>query len=120
MQLNIKYIVSVIAVIIAIIIVFYIFNKPQCNMIRPSNIKSSTANNTEIIDRLPLVREPTNILPANEIYQINYKNVNMVETNVEKELYTDDKPLYDMNSDKSLTPPDLNSTQRRVNFIEIA
>lgn len=68
------------------------------------------------VDRLPLVEENTHIIPANEIVQMNYKNCNEYNDQVEKELYTPDAPLFEKGP-TNLVPMDVNdSTHRRVNF----
>lgn len=72
-----------------------------------------------VVDRLPLVEENTFILPANEVVQMNYKDVNehIYKDQIEKELYTPDKPLFDQTGKVDLVPLDLNdSSHRRVNF----
>lgn len=72
-----------------------------------------------VVDRLPLVEENTFILPANEIVQMNYKDVNehLYKDKIEKELYTPDKPLFDQKGKVDLVPLDINdSSHRRINF----
>jgi hypothetical protein len=66
-----------------------------------------------VVDRLPLVEENPLILPANEIAQMNYKDVTV---KVEKELYTQDAPLF-TGGPTNLVPLDINdSAHRRINF----
>lgn len=70
-----------------------------------------------VVDRLPLVEENPLILPANEIAQMNYKDVSLYKDNVEKELYTPDAPLFPSNGPTNLVPLDINdSSHRRINF----
>jgi hypothetical protein len=72
--------------------------------------------NQPVVDRLPLVEETTSILPANEIQQMNYKDC-QYKDELEKELYTNDAPLFNENAPANITPPDINdSSHRRVNF----
>jgi hypothetical protein len=69
-----------------------------------------------LVDRLPLVVENTLIRPANEIVPMNYKDCSCKDE-VEKELYTNDAPLFLDKGPTNLVPLDLNdSTHRRVNF----
>jgi hypothetical protein len=71
--------------------------------------------NQLVVDRLPLVEENTSIVPANEIMQMNYKDCTYKDQ-VEKELYTNDSPLF-TNAQVTAVPLDLNdSTHRRINF----
>ena len=72
-----------------------------------------------VIDRLPLVEENPLILPANEIARMNYKDVHekIYKDTDEKELYTHDPPLFNLNGPINLVPLDINdSSHRRVNF----
>ena len=66
-----------------------------------------------ILDRQYLERENPSLLPANEIQQTNYKDWN---TTAEKEIYSSDAPLFNQQGPINLVTPDINSTQRRVNF----
>ena len=53
---------------------------------------------------------------ANEINQFPYKEL---ETNVVNEMYTVDAPLFDMTNKQPLVTPNIESSQRRVNFYEM-
>jgi hypothetical protein len=79
----------------------------------PPPLKKTNEQDSTVVDRLPLVAENPLILPANEIAQMNYKDVTV---NVEKELYTHDAPLF-TGGPTNLVPLDVNdSAHRRVNF----
>ena len=67
------------------------------------------------IDRQTLVKESPELIPANEVIQMNYKALDGVE-DLDKELYTNDKPLFNLNGPVNLVPLDLNGEHRRVNF----
>ena len=72
-----------------------------------------------VVDRLPLVVENPDIIPANEIVQMNYKDCNetVFKDEMEKEFYTKDAPLFAEKGPTTLVPIDLNDgTHRRVNF----
>jgi hypothetical protein len=72
-----------------------------------------------VLDRSALVVENTFIIPANELVQMNFKDVNdhPYKEHIEKELYTPDKPLFDQTGKVDLVPLDINdSSHRRVNF----
>ena len=75
------------------------------------------AKNVKILDRQPLIREPSELLPANEIIYTSAQKSWQPENNTspEKELYSNEAPLF-ASADAPLVAPDLNSTQRRVNF----
>ena len=53
---------------------------------------------------------------ANEISQFPYKEL---ETNVVNEMYTTDAPLFDTTNKQPLVTPNIESSQRRVNFNEM-
>jgi hypothetical protein len=77
---------------------------------------SRSQHELPLIDRMPLVEENTLIRPANEIAQMNFKDCNYKDE-VEKELYTNDAPLFNEKGPTNLVPLDINdSTLRRVNF----
>jgi hypothetical protein len=66
-----------------------------------------------VVDRLPLVEETTTIVPANEIVAMNYKGCQL--NSVEKELYTNDAPLFREKAEP-LVQLDVNAGQRRINY----
>ena len=73
------------------------------------------------LDRTPLDDESISLLPANEMIQLNYKDWPATGTgtstdNVDKELYANDKPLFNRTGKVDLVPLDVNGTNRRVNF----
>jgi hypothetical protein len=78
-------------------------------------MKKTAAMMATVIDRPPLVEEPIQLIPANEIYNLAYKNVDCKEN----ELYAPDAPLYSSSDRVNLVAPAINSTQRRVNFLEV-
>ena len=94
----------------------------------PDNINASTLTNANVnrsqqselvLDRPPLVEENAVIVPANEIIQMNYKDCNshLYKDKVEKELYTNDLPLFNEKGSASLVALDVNATgHRRINF----
>jgi hypothetical protein len=53
---------------------------------------------------------------ANEMHQFPYKEL---ETNVVNEMYTSDVPLFDNAHKQPMVTPDIESSQRRVNFYEM-
>ena len=84
-----------------------------------------TITDSEVLDRRPIIIEPPELLPANEIYATTEKgwttccssneNSNSMAT-ADKELYSDDAPMFEIVRPVNLVAPDLNSTARRVNF----
>jgi hypothetical protein len=67
------------------------------------------------LDRMYIEREIPSLLPANEEILTSYKDWTINGESVDKELYAKDSPLF--NKERvSLTPPDINGNQRRVNF----
>ena len=133
---------KIICLSIVVIVFYFIYNQPKtnkkmemkkrlrsaaelnANAIRKQNVyvNADQDTNTNVqrsqheqldIDRLPLVEENTHIIPANEIVQINYKGCH---STVEKEVYTEDAPLFDK-APSPLVPLDVNDTShKRVNF----
>ena len=84
-----------------------------------------TITDSEVLDRRPIIDEPPELLPANEIYATTQKgwttccssNVNRNSmAAADKELYSDDAPMFEIVRPVNLVAPDLNSTARRVNF----
>ena len=84
-----------------------------------------TITDSEVLDRRPIIVEPPELMPANEIYATyqkgwttccssNDNSRGMAEA--DKELYAADAPMFDMIRPINLVAPDLNSTARRVNF----
>lgn len=53
---------------------------------------------------------------ANEMHQFPYKEL---ETNVVNEMYTSDVPLFDNAHKQPMVTPDIEGSQRRVNFYEM-
>ena len=106
----------------------YYTNTPEMNANANAylNADANTNSNAQrfqkdelVLDRSALVVENTFILPANEVVQMNYKDVNdhPYKEQIEKELYTSDEPLFDQKSNVDLVPLDINnSSHRRVNF----
>ena len=86
----------------------------NADMTTGMNAKVQRSQKSQLdVDRLPLVEETSHIIPANEVLQTNYKDCN---SKLEKELYTEDAPLFNKES-SNIVPPDINdSTHRRVNF----
>ena len=83
-------------------------------LIVPSqSVQQPKQDDPTILDRQYLTRETPSLLPANEIQQTNYKDWN---TTAEKEIYSSDAPMFNQNGPINLVTPDINSTQRRVNF----
>ena len=76
---------------------------------------SCAMNPSKDIDRQPLVKEIPELISANEIIQMNYKGFDC-DCGVDKEFYTNDKPLFDLEGPVNLTPLDINGANRRVNF----
>ena len=84
-----------------------------------------TITDSEVLDRRPIIDEPPELLPANEIYATTQKgwttccssneNSNSMAA-ADKELYSDDAPMFEIVRPVNLVAPDLNSTARRVNF----
>jgi hypothetical protein len=100
--------------------------KTQRDLIKKQvEIKKISAAAAAVIDRPPLVEEPNQLIPANEIYNLAYKNVQAAGTSTGTGtgtcdcLYAPDAPLYPANERMNLVPPAINSPQRRVNFLEV-
>jgi hypothetical protein len=73
--------------------------------------------NRHILDNIiPLSSDSDDLLPANELKLMNYKDLENI--NSEKEVYTNDVPLFISNDcrNKKVVPIDLNSQHRRINF----
>ena len=90
------------------------------NNASPLNVDATTNANVNrsqqspmVVDRLPLVEETTTIVPANEIVAMNYKGCQL--NSVEKELYTNDAPLFREKAEP-LVQLDVNAGQRRINY----
>ena len=114
MEFNQKFILII---LLGLVIIIYSIMQYKTKLVAPikkNNAPASASASAPILDRLPLVRENPFIAPANEIYQANYKDWE----NVEHELYANDKPLFDLAGPVNLVAPDINSTRRRVNFVE--
>lgn len=73
--------------------------------------------NRQLLENIiPLPTDADPILPANEMNLTNYKDLENI--NAEKEVYTNDVPLFITNdgNNKKVNPLDVNSQHRRVNF----
>ena len=71
------------------------------------------------VDRQPLIIEYPTLLPANEATKLFYKDWPNGK-GVETEMYSNDAPLFNSTSEaRQLTPPDINSSQRRVGFWDV-
>jgi hypothetical protein len=134
MQYNLRQYKWLIALgIILIVIMVYFFQQeasavhlPRFKVEAPLVIAQPPVPN--IVDRVPLVREDTSILPANEVYKNTYKDWAKEEDklysndklNSNDKLYSNDAPLFPA-GDKpaALVAPNVNSPQRRVNFVEV-
>ena len=106
--------------------------KTQSDLIKKQVEIKNAAAAVAVIDRPPLVEEPNQLIPANEIYNLAYKNVPAAGTGAAGTgaagagaagtcdcLYAPDAPLYPANERMNLVPPAINSPQRRVNFMEV-
>lgn len=99
---------------------FQKFKPVTCSMGRPmptapaQAINVSAIDESKDIDRQTIVRESSELLPANEIIQTNYKAIG--ESGLDKEFYSSDAPLFNLNGPVNLTPMDINGANRRVNF----
>jgi hypothetical protein len=100
-------------------VVHLIYQMTKSQPIKPLEMKKQKIietrfqQNQPVVDRLPLVEENSTIIPANEIIQMNYKDCN---SQLDKELYTNDSPLFAPGS-TNLVPLDVNdSAHRRINF----
>ncbi len=70
-----------------------------------------------ILDRLPLNEEVAELIPANEVNINFHKDWQEGCGSNGNELYaTDVPPLFDLQGPINLVAPNLNSSQRRVNF----
>jgi hypothetical protein len=122
MQYNLRQYKWLIALgIILIVIMVYFFQQeasavhlPRFKVEAPLVIAQPPVPN--IVDRAPLVNEDPSILPANEVYKNTYKDW----AKEEDKLYSNDAPLFTA-GDKpaALVAPNVNSPQRRVNFVEV-
>ena len=88
----------------------------QRRVIVPDNEKTPTLE-CNILDRLPLNEEVAELIPANEVNINFHKDWQEGCGTNGNELYaTDVPPLFDLQGPINLVAPDLNSSQRRVNF----
>jgi hypothetical protein len=130
MQFNVKALLShrlLIAVsLIVVVIMVYFFRQEAASSHLPRFKPAAQAKlqpqpqpqpqpAAEILDRLPLVREDPFILPANEVYKDSYKDC----TTGDDTLYSKDAPLFKAGDKTDLVAPNINSPQRRVNFVEL-
>ena len=118
MQYNSKIVfISIVSILFVIFIVFTV-RKAKAKALHKKQTHQPEEHQPEehqpnILDRQYLERENPSLLPANEIQQTNYKDWN---TTAEKEIYSSDAPLFNQQGPINLVTPDINSTQRRVNF----
>lgn len=138
MKSNMKIMIPLLIIIAAGLIYLYFQDKkgpamqgpimqgPTMHMQGPEMPKGQiTITDSEVLDRRPIIIEPPELMPANEIYATyqkgwttccssNDNSKGMAEA--DKELYAADAPMFDMIRPVNLVAPDLNSTARRVNF----
>ena len=82
-----------------------------------------TITDSEVLDRRPIIDEPPELLPANEIYATTQKgwttccssneNSNSMAA-ADKELYSDDAPMFEIVRPVNLVAPDLKAARVRV------
>ena len=135
MKSNMKIMIPLLIIIAAGLIYLYFQDKKgpamqgpimHMHMQGPTMPKGQiTITDSEVLDRRPIIIEPPELMPANEIYATyqkgwttccssNDNSKGMAEA--DKELYAADEPMFDMIRPVNLVAPDLNSTARRVNF----
>jgi hypothetical protein len=118
MREKVKYGALFVCLVVLTYVAFQYFKPRTCSMGRPpieiKAIDVSAVNTTKDIDRQPIVRETPELLPANEIINMNFKAVG--ETGLDKEFYSSDAPLFNLSGPVNLTPLDINGPTRRVNF----
>ena len=145
--MNLKLVATVTSILTSVLIVyfFFIIMKPNTNeKVIPTYLKNgmgmhpkakTTATeindvfdpmldngydngiNRQLLENIiPLSTDADPILPANEMNLTNYKDLENI--NAEKEVYTNDVPLFITNdgNNKKVNPLDVNSEHRRVNF----
>ena len=135
MKSNMKIMIPLLIIIAVGLIYLYFQDKkmsgptmqePTMHMQGPEMPKGQiTITDSEVLDRRPIIIEPPELLPANEIYATTQKgwttccssneNSNSMAA-ADKELYSDDAPMFEIVRPVNLVAPDLNSTARRVNF----
>lgn len=127
MKINTK--MSTLILILFVIGILYFFSKEdkpvyaqarvqaeQRRVIVPENEKPPTLE-CNILDRLPLNEEVAELIPANEVNINFHKDWQEGCGSNGNELYaTDVPPLFDLQGPINLVAPNLNSSQRRVNF----
>lgn len=127
MQKNIKKIAFFALLCLIVYVVFTKYNNNNSNTakyIQQKKIMKEAASmptNTPIdlskdIDRQSLVKESTELVPANEVIQMNYKGLDGSVADLDKELFADDAPLFQLSGPVNLIPLDVNVEHRRVNF----
>jgi hypothetical protein len=109
---------NTVCILILAVVIYLIYQMSKPTQIKPipmnKIIETRSQQSQPILDRLPLVEETSTIIPANEIVQMNYKDCN---SQLDKELYTNDLPLFAEKGPVNLVPLDVNdSTHRRINF----
>ena len=143
--MNLKLIATVTSILTSVLLVyfFFIIMKPNTNeKVIPTDLKNGshhtkTETETDTLDEydpildngydnginrhildniIPLSSDADVLLPANELKLMNYKDLENI--NSEKEVYTNDVPLFISNDckNKKVVPIDLNSQHRRINF----
>jgi hypothetical protein len=122
MQFNIKSLLShhlLIAMLIVVFILIYFFQKEiessHLPRFKADKRSLSPSPSPHIVDREPLIREDPSIIPANEVYQTSYRDW----AGLDNTIYSKDVPLFNAGDKKKMDPPNINSQQRRVNFIEV-
>ena len=132
MKSNMKIMIPLLIIIAVGLIYLYFQDKkgpavqgPIPTMPGPTMQGQITITDSEVLDRRPIIDEPPELLPANEIYATTQKgwttccssneNSNSMAA-ADKELYSDDAPMFEIVRPVNLVAPDLNSTARRVNF----
>ena len=65
---------------------------------------------------VPLTNDESIFLPANELNQINYKNIDECQDKKQKDFFTKDAPLFSEQNKTKIKPINMNEEHRRVNF----
>lgn len=133
---------TIILGLVALGLIYYIFtlfttkkniqmpleSPPTAKSVHPETYKSETYTDTSVhpdpdtSDKVFLNDDGladnnnSDFLTANEISQFPYKEL---ETHAVNEMYTTDAPLFDTQNKQPLVTPNIESSQRRVNFYEM-
>ena len=130
MQKNIKKIAFFALLCLIVYVVFTKYNNNNSNtakyiqqkkIMKTMPAAAAMPTNTPIdlskdIDRQSLVKESTELVPANEVIQMNYKGLDGSVADLDKELFANDAPLFQLSGPVNLIPLDVNVEHRRVNF----